>query len=184
MFDFFYLQSYGSGRSGTTDSEVNRSSFILHAKVYAMGEKYGIPSLKEAAIERFWEDTPSICTDDDFAEAVELAFTITPNSDRGLRNLIIQVVHNNASQMKDNGKIKKLILSHNDLAYGLWEVTSTLPSGPKCPVCHNAFVRECESSGKGFASCDCDGPKRVKKTCSKCRDKSLTFHSFMDSLGS
>lgn len=65
MFDFFYLQSYGSGRSGTTDSEVNRSSFILHAKVYAMGEKYGIPSLKEAAIERFREDTHSICADDD-----------------------------------------------------------------------------------------------------------------------
>jgi hypothetical protein len=160
---------------------VNRSSFILHAKVYAMGEKYGIPSLKEAAIERFWEDTHSICADDDFAEAVELAFTITPNSDRGLRNLIIQVVHNNASQMKDNVKIKSLIVSHNDLAYGLWEVTSTLPSGPKCPVCHVAFVRECESSGKGFVSCDCDGRNTTKKTCSKCRDKSLALLSIWDS---
>jgi hypothetical protein len=181
MFDFFYLQSYGSGRSGTTDSEVSRSSFILHAKVYAMGEKYGIPSLKEAAIERFREDTHSICADDDFAEAVELAFTITPDSDSGLRDLIIQVVHNNASQMKDNVKMKELVVSHNDLAYGLWEFTSTLPSGPKCPVCHVAFVRECESSGKGFVSCDCDGRNTMKKTCSKCRNESLALFNMWNS---
>jgi hypothetical protein len=110
--------------------------------------------------------------------------TITPDSDRGLRNLIIQVVHNNASQMKDNVKIKKLIVIHNDLAYGLWEVTSTLPSGPKCPVCHVAFVRECESSGKGFVSYDCDGRNTMKKTCSKCRDESLALLSIWDSWNS
>jgi len=80
MFDFLYLQSYGQGPSAEEKSRCNLSS---HARLHAIGEKYGITHMKEAAKKRFDEEVEKEISSEIFVEAAKLGFTTTPDSDRG-----------------------------------------------------------------------------------------------------
>ncbi|EMT69541.1 Kelch repeat and BTB domain-containing protein 1 [Fusarium odoratissimum] len=65
----------------------------LHAKVYALGEKYGIEGLKKAAKGKFESEIQSGNVGiDDFAEAAEEVYTSTVSEDRGLRDVVVKMI--------------------------------------------------------------------------------------------
>lgn len=76
-----------------TDTVV--SSFIIqHVQVYAIGEKYQEPTLKDQAQAAFQE---ALQTDDsiviqDLAIIVDLVYTSTVEKDRGLRDIVLKFV--------------------------------------------------------------------------------------------
>jgi hypothetical protein len=69
---------------------VGTEDCIVHAKVYSLADKYFVKSLKETARDKF-----ESCMRDSFAgsvfyDAVEAVFTTTPDTDAGLRDLVIR----------------------------------------------------------------------------------------------
>lgn len=69
----------------------------VHAHMYSLGDKYDIPSLKKEARQRFSKDV--IIPGDKKSETltllsvVNLIYTSTPDSDRGLRNLVVRQIY-------------------------------------------------------------------------------------------
>ncbi|KAG5775230.1 hypothetical protein H9Q73_011095 [Fusarium xylarioides] len=69
------------------------SQLCLQAKVYALGEKYGMQGLKNAAKGAFESEIQSGNVGiDDFAEAVEKVYTSTVSEDRGLRDVVVKMI--------------------------------------------------------------------------------------------
>ncbi|RYC85379.1 hypothetical protein BFJ63_vAg11802 [Fusarium oxysporum f. sp. narcissi] len=65
----------------------------LHAKVYALGEKYRIEGLKKVAKGKFESEIQSGNVGiDDFAEAAEEVYTSTVSEDRGLRDVVVKMI--------------------------------------------------------------------------------------------
>ncbi|EWG54839.1 hypothetical protein FVEG_12946 [Fusarium verticillioides 7600] len=69
------------------------SQLCLQAKVYALGEKYGMQGLKDAAKGAFESEIQSGNVGvDEFAEAVEEVYTSTVSEDRGLRDVVVKMI--------------------------------------------------------------------------------------------
>lgn len=173
MFDFLYLQSYGQGPSAEEKSRCNLSS---HARLHAIGEKYGITHMKEAAKKRFDEEVEKEISSEIFVEAAKLGFTTTPDSDRGLRQLIVRAMLGNAVKLRHNEEVDNLVYSNKDLALELWKATTAPPCGPVCWKCSTALVvrtcRWCDEADKKqgyFVSCRCDLVNHTDQECVKHR---------------
>ncbi|KAK1989747.1 hypothetical protein LX36DRAFT_686373 [Colletotrichum falcatum] len=94
------------------------SDILLHAKVYAIAEKYAIGGLKALARIKF-QTTASKCWDtDDFLDAISEAYTSTLDSDRGLRDIVLKVFAEH-EQLLDWNEIKELLRRLGSLAYDL-----------------------------------------------------------------
>ncbi|KAI9672634.1 MAG: hypothetical protein M1831_000069 [Alyxoria varia] len=73
-----------------TEDEME-SEFLVHARVYALAEKYGIHGLKALAKAKFETLSSESWDDPGFLDAVEEVYTTTIEQDRGLRDVILQV---------------------------------------------------------------------------------------------
>jgi len=66
------------------------SHLITHTRVYALAEKYDIPSLKELAQSKFEMAMACFYDSSEFADAIEEVYCSTIDSDRGLRDVVLQ----------------------------------------------------------------------------------------------
>ncbi len=58
---------------------------MVHAKIYALAEKYLIPGLKALAVRKFDIASAKHWDSDDFLKAAQEAYTSTIETDRGLK---------------------------------------------------------------------------------------------------
>jgi hypothetical protein len=87
----------------TQPSEPNQappSNLCLHAKVYALGEKYGIWLLKVFALRSFEAEVESHLQSKDFLLAIEEAYTSTIEEDRRLRDVIVKTMKKHKDLLK------------------------------------------------------------------------------------
>jgi len=93
MFDFLYLHTYDAA-SILEDGDESCAGFelVLHAKIYALGGKYDIPSLKTAALDHFEAGGKSHWRDHVFFEAIRVVFTTIPDSDSDLRKTATGII--------------------------------------------------------------------------------------------
>lgn len=66
---------------------------IIHAKVYALAEEYHIKGLKALALEKFEAGIEQHWNSSEFAQAAYEVYTSTVESDKGLRDIIVQTLH-------------------------------------------------------------------------------------------
>ncbi|KAI7153323.1 hypothetical protein KC349_g8457 [Hortaea werneckii] len=99
MIDFLYLHDYPLVRTYLDASDPLKlfvksgdDGAIMHAKVYALGSKYQIPSLQSASLKKFEEAANLAWDTDEFVHAVHLVHSTTPDSDKGLRNITASVI--------------------------------------------------------------------------------------------
>jgi hypothetical protein len=169
MFDFLYLQSYDH-RPSTGNQ--NCCNLVSHVRLYAIGERYGIPHLKEAAKKSVDKDATKEIASEIFVQAAKLGFTTTPDSDRGLRQSIVQVMLGNATKVRNNEELNHLILSNANLVLESWRATTALPCGPICSRCATALVaRTCrwcnwtDAKQNCFVSCEYDLVNHRRQEC-------------------
>jgi hypothetical protein len=74
------------------DMPGDEDQLLLHAKMYAIGEKYDTESLKAVAREKFRRSCCRNWDTDDFVPAAAYVFSSTPDSDMGLRNIVAQAL--------------------------------------------------------------------------------------------
>lgn len=92
---------------------------VLHAKVYALAEKYEVSGLKEMAQRCFQiiSNCGGSCSKE-FAQAFEFVYTTTIDSDRGLRDVVVQALHDNPRAL-DEEHIRRAMRLRPDLMYDL-----------------------------------------------------------------
>jgi speckle-type POZ protein len=76
-----------AGKSDSNEEPINHG--VVHAQVYAMGDKYLIPALKDYSKECFRRSL-STQTGNDLANSIAEAYSNTVESDRGLRDVSIE----------------------------------------------------------------------------------------------
>ncbi|KAF5989214.1 speckle-type POZ [Fusarium coicis] len=75
----------------------------LFAKVYAIGEKYGIPGLKAIALSKFETLAKAYANTNDFRIAAEEVYTSTIDQDRGMRDIVVNTMEENIALLNDEG---------------------------------------------------------------------------------
>ena len=67
-------------------------NLVIHARLYAIGEKYGVTGLKTLAMRKFEKEVGYHWKSDDFIQAVEEVFTSTVEGDKGLRDIVVDTI--------------------------------------------------------------------------------------------
>ncbi|KAJ0157736.1 Nitrogen assimilation transcription factor nit-4 [Fusarium oxysporum f. sp. albedinis] len=92
---------------------------VLHAEVYALAEKYDVLGLKEMA-QRCFRIISNCggCCSKEFAQACEFVYTTTIDSDRGLRDVVVQSLLEHPRAL-DEEHIRSAMRLLPDLPYDL-----------------------------------------------------------------
>ncbi|KAK7511701.1 uncharacterized protein IWZ02DRAFT_436663 [Phyllosticta citriasiana] len=90
-FDESLLDSYESDcEEDECDAFLQPPNLVVHAKVYAIAEKYGITGLKDLARSKFAAQAEHYWSLTEFADSIPEVYETTVDSDRGLRDVVIQ----------------------------------------------------------------------------------------------
>jgi hypothetical protein len=95
LVHYFYHHDYPSelpthaDHNGMAAENLAKGLLAVHSKMYAMGEKYQVPALKALALRKF--KTQWYNTNAGLSTAIVIAFMSTPETDRGLRDAIIEI---------------------------------------------------------------------------------------------
>ena len=73
------------------------SQLLLHAKLYEVADKYDILELKELVITKFTLVCSEHWSSELFAPAAYHVFSTTPESDKGLRDVVTRTIADNMS---------------------------------------------------------------------------------------
>ncbi|KAF4441179.1 speckle-type poz protein [Fusarium austroafricanum] len=95
-------------------------NLCLHAKVYTLGEKYGVDDLKELALHKFHAEAQHHWQSDDFLHAIREVYTSTIDEDRALRDVVVEAIDAHLElldQPKCQESIKDLRLCFDLLMY-------------------------------------------------------------------
>ncbi|KAK1762209.1 hypothetical protein QBC33DRAFT_602032 [Phialemonium atrogriseum] len=92
-------------------------NLLHHSRVYALAEKYGIPSLKVLAVKKFTDETNHWRKHEDFAKAAREIYTATPDHDRGMRDAVVDTIRVYRDLLDDDDI--ESVLRDTRLAYDL-----------------------------------------------------------------
>ncbi|KAF2868100.1 hypothetical protein BDV95DRAFT_157794 [Massariosphaeria phaeospora] len=109
-----------------TSVDVEKPYLVTHAKVYAIAEKYGISGLKSLARKKFAHQLELHLDSAEFPEACQEAYETTIDTDRGLRDILIQTfrAHRDLTLRKD---VELAVRDTPGLAFELFRMASGLP---------------------------------------------------------
>ncbi|KAL0258136.1 hypothetical protein SLS55_007308 [Diplodia seriata] len=116
------LASYESESEDEASADDAPSHLIAHAKVYAIAEKYAITGLKSLARRKYasqlFDDNHWSSRTADFAESMIEVYESTVDTDRGLRDLVIQAFR----QHPELARSKDIELAVRDTPDAAWEL--------------------------------------------------------------
>jgi hypothetical protein len=77
-----------------------RTNPLIHARMYALADFYGVFTLKELAIKKFRGVVQAHWNSKEFAQAVQVVYTTTVAKDSGLRQVVKDVLMNHNELLK------------------------------------------------------------------------------------
>ncbi|KAL8296844.1 hypothetical protein RB597_006116 [Gaeumannomyces tritici] len=144
MVFYLYHLKYDVSQSWkeTSGEEVPKdgSELVEHAKVYALAEKYGIPCLKELARKNFKTAADEHWNSDKFFDAAHEAYTNTLETDRGLRDTVVDTLYKYKDLLKkDRAKdmARTVTMAAFDLLMRVHEDANPWSSNLRCMHCMN-----------------------------------------------
>lgn len=108
------------------DEEDVESHLLEHTRVYALAEKYDIPSLKQLAKSKFEMAMACWYDSEEFAEAIEEVYCSTVDSDRGLRDVVLETFKCHP-QLASTQDVFAVIKETPSLAMELFKVERGIP---------------------------------------------------------
>lgn len=102
------------------------SHLLLHTRVYALAEKYDIPSLKELSQRKFEMAMACFYDSSEFAEAIEEVYCSTVDTDRGLRDVVLQAFRSHPA-LATTQDVYSVIKETPTLAFELFKIERGLP---------------------------------------------------------
>lgn len=107
--------------------ETDDSHLLTHTRIYALAEKYDIPALKMLAKQKFEMAMACFYDSPEFADSIEEAYVSTIDSDRGLRDVVLQAFRSHP-QLANTQDVFAVIKRTPTLAFDLWKVERGLPT--------------------------------------------------------
>ena len=108
------------------DESSQESHLVLHTKVYAIAEKYDIPALKQMAKRKFEMEMACYYDSPELADAIEDVYCSTIDSDRGLRDIVLQTFKCHP-QLASTQDVFGVINDTPSLAFELFKLERGLP---------------------------------------------------------
>ncbi|KAG9983854.1 hypothetical protein KCU78_g21045, partial [Aureobasidium melanogenum] len=106
--------------------ETDESNLLTHTRVYALAEKYDIPALKALAKSKFEMAMACYYDSPEFADAIEEVYCSTIDSDRGLRDVVLQAFRSHP-QLASTKDVFNVIKRTPTLAFELWKTERGIP---------------------------------------------------------
>ena len=142
MLQFLYTSNYQDNADGGRP-------LLVNAKMYSIGDKYNIPTLKTLATEKFSAALGASWDIVGFPEVIETVYTTTPGSDRGLRDCLAPVLVEHKKELHDHEGFVGLVrnkLADGDFAVDVINVWTGHQDRNKCKHCA-VRITKCHSCG-------------------------------------
>lgn len=128
-----------------------------------MAERYAIPTLKDLAKEKLNSAISTSWEMDDFPLAIAEAYTTTVEEDRGLRDLIVEICHNNIDELLIRQGFCQILRETPNFAADLVLFGCTSEIRYQCPSCRHLFrsniaaktTYHCPECGRGRNDWEC-----------------------------
>jgi len=105
MLKFMYTFDYDD-----SGKHQERTSFmIFNAEVYSIADKYSILALKARAKKKFDKAVHNCRDMEDLIHAILEVYSSTPSADRGLRDTVVKVVHENISTLLEKDDFRGVL---------------------------------------------------------------------------
>lgn len=104
--------------NGSGSHETKESELYIHAQMYALADKYGIHDLKDLARDKFEIAASKDWNGSGFPLAVQTVYTSTPESDHGLRDVVVDTISRH-KKLLEKVEVEALVKEINGLAFGL-----------------------------------------------------------------
>ncbi|KAF5974688.1 ARM repeat protein [Fusarium coicis] len=152
------------------ESPADSSAMMFHAKVYQIADKYDIEALKRLAATKYRTSIDAGWEMDSFPVAIELAYTTTPPSDRGLRDIAVEVAFKRLGNLMAQDRFCGMMRDNPDIAADIIRFTNRIcerVKNYKCRTCKRVFLL-------GFP-----GPQEpyILEHCPTCANGSLILES-------
>jgi hypothetical protein len=118
--------SLSNSETDEEDSTEAESHLILHTQVYALAEKYDIPALKDLARRKFEMAMACYYDAPEFAAAIEAVYCSTIDTDRGLRDVVLQAFRTHP-QLVHTQDVYAVIKETPSLALELFKIERGIP---------------------------------------------------------
>lgn len=124
MMDFLYTLEYddrhssiiaGAARPPPSACDQD-SSLLISAKVYVIADKYKLEALKEFARDKYLLVLASTWNTPAFPESACHVLENTMETDRLLRDVIVQVASKHVKDLLDRGEFVEMLKNHGDIA--------------------------------------------------------------------
>ena len=155
MILYLYKCDYPNGAGGDRP-------LVLHAKMYALGDKYDIEHLKHLSRDYFSGFLDGHALDDDFVNAVATIYNTTLPSDRGLRDCVAPKMKEHWGELRADDKFMDIVKSNNDIAIDLLDLYTT---------CNKASASKMDSERTPFY-----GPSLVCPSCGNKENSESSRH--------
>jgi len=123
-----------------------KGPLVTNAKVYILGDKYDIPSLKEVAVRKYEETVKDLWNNDTFAESAKLVYDNIVSENDMLKPKIIKIVTTNMSQLLQRDDFVRVLRSNGDIATDV--LNAMLEKVKSCANCGNFQYSICNSCHK------------------------------------
>lgn len=148
----------------------------LHAKMFALGDKYQMKTLMSQALRKFNEDASQLQWDDDAVlKAIHTIFSSAPPEDERLVDAVVDILHHRERGEGLSRVMGTHIESMGALSFRLYKREQRKERGPHCWACGRVLIKQCPGrSGFGRGSLfDCE---QYFVTC-KCSDMATRCRS-------
>jgi hypothetical protein len=121
------------------EPELLTPNLTIHARVYALGEKYDIGGLKTLSLGKFKTEARVHWNTDGFISAVEEAYTSTIDQDRGMRDAVVEAIYQHVSVL--DKKPMQDVVRRLDLCFDLMMRFRPGIRGVDRAAVHNKMLR-------------------------------------------
>jgi len=124
--DEFEALNWETHSNASIETDPEHPRLVIHAKVYALAEKYGINGLKALARRKFASQVGHHFSSEELPFAIQEVYESTVEADRGLRDIVVQTfrTHPEIARRRDIGDV---VRGTPDLAFELFKVGWGLP---------------------------------------------------------
>jgi hypothetical protein len=137
IVNYFYTLQYPTPGTTEHSNMVDEGNSIMHARMYAIADKYDIPGLRDAAenaLESLLEHIAAINSPMSFiTELLQVVYEMTPTHDRTLRDIVYDFIKNDQHKLLGRKSVQDYALTNHDfgtdvlkIQLDIWKRTNLL----------------------------------------------------------
>lgn len=175
MIEYFYHFDYLRTATETSNSEGSDAFFVEHARVFAMAIKYQADGLRQLAAKNFKQAVAKYWKREDFAQAIHVVYTSTPDDVQELRNIVADTIHDHFTVLRMIPEIDVAVRSLGGLAYSILERKGPAwrcrqgHKGDELRRSYDCTIAQCAQRFDICKECIRDVPNRPSLACPFCK---------------